>query len=77
MVYDLFFEEEMKKAQCFITDRMTELLQPFKPDDDLDFKKEYVKSLDENCRKDEMVFQALIKRERIKEVEIINRAKDE
>ncbi len=77
MVYDLFFEEEMKKSQCYITDRMTDVLKPFKPEDGQDFKMEYVKSLAEFCKNDKMVSQAFIQRRTVKEVEIVNRAKDE
>lgn len=77
MVYDLYFEDEMKQMHCFITSRMTEVLNPFKPGDNEDFKREYIKSLYEFCKTDKVVFHALIHRRTVKEVEIINRTKHE
>ncbi len=72
MVYDLYFEEEMKKANCYITDRIAEVVKPFKPDDTDEFKKEYVKKLYKFCRNDKTVFRGLTYRHTVRVVKIIN-----
>lgn len=72
MVYDLYFEEEMKKAHCYITDRITEVIKPFKEDDSDEFKMEYIKKLYKFCRNDKIVFHGIIHRRNIKVVKIIN-----
>jgi len=74
MVYDLYFEEEMKKAHCYITDRITEVIKPFKEDDTGEFKTEYIKKLHKFCNEDKKIFHGLIHRRNIKVVEIINGA---
>jgi hypothetical protein len=45
MVYDLYFEEEKRQADCYITDRIAETVKPFKEDDTDEFKTEYIKIL--------------------------------
>jgi len=72
MVYDLYFEEEMKKAYCYITDRITEVLKPFRDDDTDEFKREYIEKFHNFCNNDKEVFHGLIHRRNIKVVEIIN-----
>jgi len=72
MVYDLYFEEEMKKSHCYITDRITEVIKPFKEDDTDEFKIEYINKLDTFCRNDKIVFHGRIHRRNIKVVKIIN-----
>ncbi len=72
MVYDLYFEEEMKKANYFITDKITEVVKPFKKDDNDEFKTEYIKKLHNFCRNDKTVFHGIIHRRNIKVVKIIN-----
>lgn len=72
MVYDLYFEEEMKKANCYITDRIREVVKPFKEDDSYEFKKEYIEKLYVFCRNDKIVFRGLIHRRNVKVVKIIN-----
>ena len=59
MVYDLYFEEEMKKANCYITDRITEVIKPFKDDDTDDFKKQYIEKLAKFCNEDKPFIAAL------------------
>jgi tRNA1(Val) A37 N6-methylase TrmN6 len=72
MVYDLYFAEEMKNAKCYITDRITEVIKPFKEDDSNEFKKEYIEKLHTFCRNDKTVFRGLIHRRNVKVVKIIN-----
>ena len=74
MVYDLYFEEEMKKANCYITDRITEVVKPFKEDDTDEFKTAYIIKLYKFCNEDNVVFHGLIHRRNVKVVKIINGA---
>jgi hypothetical protein len=62
----------MKQAKCYITDRITEVIKPFKEDDSDEFKKEYIEKLHIFCRNDKIVFRGLIHRSNIKVVKIIN-----
>jgi len=71
LVYDLYFEEEMRKANCRITDRVAETVKPFKPDDTNDFKTQYIKKLCAFFRKDKVVFHGLIHRRTVRPVEIV------
>jgi len=77
MVYDLYFEEEMKKEDCFITDRIKEKVKPFKDDDTDDFKIEYIRALYNFCQKDKTIYRGLIYRRIINIVRIIEGKKDE
>ena len=72
MVYDLYFEEEMKNANCYITERVSEVVKPFKEDDTDEFKREYIEKLHTFCRNDKTVFRGLIHRRNVKVVKIIN-----
>ncbi len=74
MVYDLYFEKEMKKANCYITDRIREVVKPFKDDDTDDFKTEYIKTLYGFCNNDKTVYRGLIHRRNVNVVKIINGA---
>jgi hypothetical protein len=75
MVYDLYFEEEMKKANCYITDRIKEVIKPFKDDDTGDFKKQYIEKLVKFCNEDKTVYRGLIYRRTVKVVKIVTGAK--
>jgi len=72
MVYDLYFGEEMKKAHCYITDRISEVVKPFKEDDSDEFKKKYIEKLHTFCRNDKTIFRGLIYCRNVKVVKIIN-----
>jgi hypothetical protein len=72
MVYDLYFEAEMKKAGCYITKRISEVVRPFKEDDSDAFKQEYIEKLHSFCRNDKIVFQGLIHSRNVRIVKIIN-----
>ncbi|WP_069473096.1 hypothetical protein [Candidatus Marithrix sp. Canyon 246] len=56
LVYDLYFEEEMKKANCYITDRITEVIEPFEAHQTDEPKTEYIKNFYNFCNKDEIIF---------------------
>jgi len=75
MVYDLYFEEEMKKANCYITDRVKEVIKPFKDDDKDEFKKQYIEKLVKFCNEDKTVYRGLIYRRTVKVVKIVTGAK--
>ena len=75
MVYDLYFEEEMKSANCYITGRITEVIKPFKDDDTDDFKKQYIEKLVKFCNEDKTVYRGLIYRRTVKVVKIVTGAK--
>ncbi len=77
MVYDLYFEDEMKKGDCYITDRIKEKVKPFKDNDTDKFKTEYIKALYNFCLNDKTVYRGLIYRRTINVVKIINGKKDE
>ena len=55
-----------------LTDRITEVIKPFKEDDSDEFKIEYIKKLYKFCRNDKIVFHGIIHRRNIKVVKIIN-----
>jgi hypothetical protein len=71
LVYDLYFAEEMKQAHCYITDRITEVLRPFKGNDMVAFKTEYIKTLEKFIHKDETVSHSLVHRHLVKPVQIM------
>ncbi len=72
MVYDLYFEEEMKKANCYITERIGEVVKPFKKYDSDEFKRKYIEKLHTFCRNDKTIFRGLIHRRNVRVVKIIN-----
>jgi len=72
MVYDLYFEEKMKEAQCYMSDVVTEIVQPFSPDDSDALKEEFVKTLYEIFKEDEDVQRGLIYSRNIEEIALIN-----
>ena len=76
MVYDLYFEEKMKEAQCYITDAVAEIVQPFSPDDSDALKEEFVKTLYEIFKEDEDVQRGLIYSRNIEEIALINGVND-
>lgn len=71
LVYDLYFEEEMRAAHCFVTERLSQVLQPFKPEDTDEFKTEYILELCRFFEKDETVRHALVHRSTVPAVRII------
>lgn len=77
MVYDLYFPEEMKNEDCYITDRVKEKISPFKKDDTDEFKKEYIKALNKFFLNDKIIYRGLIYRRFVNVVKIINGKKDE
>ena len=74
MVYDLYFEKEMKKADCYITDRIKEVIKPFTDDDTDDFKQQYIEKLVAFCNEDKIVYRGLIYRRTVKVVKIVTGA---
>jgi type I restriction-modification system DNA methylase subunit len=75
MVYGLYFEEEMKKADCYINDRVAEVVKPFKPEDTDEFKTEYVQKLNLFFLKDKAIYHGLVHSRNVKSVEIIHDAR--
>ena len=74
MVYDLYFEEDMKASDCYISDRIREVIKPFKDNDTDEFKAKYVKKLADFCNEDKTVYRGLIYRRTVKAVKIITGA---
>ncbi len=64
----------MKKANCYITNRIIEVVKPFKDDNTDDFKAEYIKTLYDFCNNDKTVYRGLIHRRNVNVVKIINGA---
>lgn len=75
MVYGLYFEPEMKQADCYINDRVAEVVKPFKADDTDEFKTEYVRKLHEFFLKDKIIYHGLVHSQNVKPVEIILEAR--
>ena len=71
LVFDLYFAEEMKAKQCYITDRVSEVLKPFKEDDSDDFKREYIDKFTIFCHHDRNVYRGLLHSGDVKMVAII------
>jgi hypothetical protein len=72
MVYGLYFEAEMKKAECYINDRVAEVVKPFKADDTDEFKTEYVQKLNNFFLKDKIIYHGLVHSRNVGPVEIIH-----
>lgn len=74
MVYGLYFEEEMKRANCYINDLVAKVVKSFKADDSDEFKKEYVQKLNQFFLKDKEIYHGLVHSRTVKPVEIIHGA---
>ena len=72
MVYGLYFENEMKKAHCYINNRIAEVVKPFKAGDTDAFKADYVKSLALFCLKDKIIYPGMIHSKNVAPVRIIH-----
>ena len=72
LVYDLYFKEEMKQANCYLTDRINEVIQPVAENATDEEKMESIKKFYEICSKDKIIFHSLIHRRTVKVVQIIN-----
>ncbi|MDF1594233.1 MAG: TaqI-like C-terminal specificity domain-containing protein, partial [Desulfobacterales bacterium] len=72
MIYGLYFEEVMKKARCYINDRVAEVVKPFKPGDTDAFKTEYVMSLALFFLKDKTVYPGMLHSKNVEPVRIIH-----
>jgi adenine-specific DNA-methyltransferase len=71
LVYDFYFEQEMRTANCFVTDRITEVLQPFNQNDSDSFKNEYIRTLCTFFRNDKIIRHALVHRRNVHPVNLI------
>jgi hypothetical protein len=74
MVYGLYFEEDMKKADCYINELVAKVVKPFKADDSDEFKTEYVQKLNQFFLKDKEIYHGLVHSRNVKPVEIIHGA---
>ena len=74
MAYGLYFEEEMKKADCYINELVAKMVKPFKADDSDQFKTEYVQKLSQFFLKDKGIYHGLVHSRNVKPVEIIHGA---
>lgn len=75
MVYGLYFEEEMKQANCYINDLVAKVVKPFRADDSDQFKTEYVQKLNLFFLKDKDIYYCLTHSRNVKPVEIIVEAR--
>jgi uncharacterized membrane protein len=64
----------MKKSKCYITDRIKEVISPFKEDDTIEFKIKYLKKFYDFCKKDKTAVRCLLYNRTIETVKIINGA---
>ncbi|EJF06099.1 Eco57I restriction endonuclease [Thiovulum sp. ES] len=73
IVFGLYFEDSMKKADCYILDRLFEKLQPLGNFKDLETKREYLKAVENFFNKDSKIQRSLIfSYKLVDEVQIIN-----
>lgn len=71
LIYDYYFEEEMKQAECYITDKVTSLIEPFNDNDSDESKEKYIKLLYKTINNDKDIYKGLIQSKNVKEVKII------
>ncbi|MFQ5456687.1 MAG: TaqI-like C-terminal specificity domain-containing protein, partial [Nitrospirota bacterium] len=71
MVYDLYFADDMKTANCYITDRIAEILSPFPQDENDKSKTGYINRLHNLCKTDKIISSSLANRKKIRVVEIV------
>ena len=71
MVADLYFEEELKRAGCYILDKLSTILKPIQENDSLDSKKEYLTSLYKFFLQDKVIYNSLIHRRTIDSIKIL------
>ncbi len=71
LVYDLYFAQEMRTANCFITERIQTVLQPFNQNDSDGFKNEYIQTLCTFFRNDKTIRHALVHRRNVHPVNLI------
>lgn len=71
MVADLYFEEELKRAGCYILDNLSIILKPMQENDSLDSKKEYLTSLYKFFLQDKVIYNSLIHRRNIDSIKIL------
>ncbi|EJF07567.1 Eco57I restriction endonuclease [Thiovulum sp. ES] len=73
VVFGLYFEKEMKDANCYILDRLSDKLQPLKNFENLETKTEYINALYNFFSKDSKIQRSLIHSYKlVDEVKIIN-----
>ena len=71
IVADLYFEEELKRAGCYILDKLSTTLKPMQENDSLDSKKEYLTSLYKFFLQDKVIYNSLIHRRNIDSIKIL------
>jgi hypothetical protein len=71
MVFGLYFPEDMKHENCFINDRIADVVKPFTENDDSEFMAAYVKKLTDFCKQDAIVYQGLIQSRNVAVVRVV------
>lgn len=71
MVFGLYFEDEMKAAECYINDRVAEVVKPFKPDDTDEFKTTYIQKLVTFCESDSRLRHGLVHCRTVEPIKIV------
>ena len=72
MVYDLYFEDDMKKVDCFITSRVEEIVKPFGKYDNDNDKNMLIKVIYDIFKEDKIIQRCLIFSRNIEVVKVIN-----
>jgi Eco57I restriction-modification methylase/TaqI-like C-terminal specificity domain len=72
MVYGLYFEESMKKADCYINDEVANLVKPFGKYDSDEFKAEYIKTMHNVMNEEKAIKRGLVFSRNVPEVEVIS-----
>jgi len=72
LVYDLYFEEEMKKAKCYISDEVKDTVQPWTKSTSTDTKKKFITLAYKACKESKVIERGLIYSRTIAEIRTIN-----
>jgi len=59
MVYGLYFPDDMKAANCYINDRMAEIIHPFPAEQGIQEKRAFIKNLAARYMEDELIKRGL------------------
>jgi len=72
MVYDLYFEDDMKKADCFISDEVSDTVQPWTDKTSDEVKKQFITLAFDTINQNNIIQRGLIYNSTVEAVQIIN-----
>jgi len=77
MVYDLYFEKEMKKADCYISDEVKNIVLSWDKDSSAEIKKQFITLTYQAFKVSNIIERGLIYSRTIEEIEVINGDKND